>query len=79
MLSPQAELKQLCLDKDQLTFELQKLQATMEDALKTKENYRSTIRQLREHNVSLEGQLGTTEHAHTGEVKVHWCNITNCH
>ena len=59
------------MDKDQLTFELHKLQlqATVEDALKTKENYRSTIRQLREYNISLEGQLSAKE------VKVHLCNV----
>ena len=57
------------MDKDQLTFELHKFRATVEDALKTKENYWSTIRQLREHNISLEGQLSAEE------VMVHLCNV----
>ena len=68
----QEDIKQLCIDKDQLSSELRKLHSTVEDALKTKENYRSTIRQLREQNVTLEGQLNTPENAQKpgGAVKV---------
>ena len=54
-LSLEADIKQLLKDKRQLSEERQKLQIAVESALKTKENYRSTIKQLREQNQSLEG------------------------
>ena len=57
-MSLEAEIEQLIMDKKQLYEEKQNLQAAVEDALKTKENYRSTIKQLREQNRSLERQVG---------------------
>ena len=54
------------LDKQQLFEEKQKLQAAVEDALKTKENYRSTIKQLREENMGLQGQLSETSREKNG-------------
>lgn len=53
-LTLEADIKQLIKDKKQLFEEKQKLQIAVESALKTKENYRSTIKQLREQNQSLE-------------------------
>lgn len=53
----EAEIEQLISDKKQLFEEKQNLQAAVEDALKTKENYRSTIKQLREQNRVLECQI----------------------
>ena len=50
----EAEIEQLVSDKKQLFEEKQKLQVAVEDALKTKESYRSTIKQLREQNQSLD-------------------------
>ena len=59
-VSLEAEIEQLITDKKQLYEEKQNLQAAVEDALKTKENFRSTIKQLREQNLVLEGQVGDT-------------------
>ena len=56
-LTLEADIKQLMRDKHQLFEEKQKLQVTVEDALKTKENYRSFIKQLREQNQSLESSM----------------------
>ena len=56
-LSLEAEIDQLMRDKKKLFEEKQNLQSAVEDALKTKENYRSTIKQLREQNCVLESQL----------------------
>ena len=53
-VSLEAEIEQLISDKKQLFEEKQYLQAAVEDTLKTKENYRSTIKQLREQNHVLE-------------------------
>lgn len=58
-LSLEAEIEQLVSDKKRLFEEKQKLQVAVEDALKTKENYRSTIKQLREQNQSLESLVRT--------------------
>ena len=55
-VSLEAEIEQLVSDKKQLFEEKQNLQGAVEDALKTKENYRSTIKQLREQNRVLEEQ-----------------------
>ena len=57
-MSLEAEIEQLITDKKQLFEEKQNLQTAVEDALKTKENYRSTIKHLREQNSILEGQVG---------------------
>ena len=64
-------------EKDQLFEEKENLQSSVEDAWKTKENYRSTIRQLRDQNLTLEGQLSgdTVRRSEEKEVKV--CLI--CH
>ena len=59
-VSLEAEIEQLITDKKQLYEEKQNLQAVVEAALKTKENFRSTIKQLREQNLVLEGQVGDT-------------------
>ena len=65
-LSLEAELESLVRDKRKLVEEKQNLQAAVEDTLKTKENYRSTIKQLREQNKTLEsqqtGKSGITRH-----------------
>ena len=55
-LSLEAEIEQLVHDKKQLFDEKQKLQTAVEGALKTKESYRSTIKQLRK-NQSLEDPM----------------------
>lgn len=60
-LTLEADIKQLMKDKRQLFDEKQKLQVTVEDALKTKENYRSFIKQLREQNQSLESSISQPE------------------
>lgn len=56
-LSLEAEIEQLVIDKKQLFEEKQKLQVAVEGALKTKESYRSTIKQLREQNQLLEDNV----------------------
>ena len=68
----EAEIEQLISDKKQLYEEKQNLQAAVEDALKTKENYRSTIKQLREQNRVLEGHISdspSTRERKAGGVK----------
>lgn len=60
-LSLEAEIEQLVHDKKQLYEDKQKLQQTVEDTLKTKENYRSAIKQLREQNQSLESRVQRSE------------------
>ncbi len=57
-LGLEADIDRLVRDKKQLSDELEKLQRAVEDALKTKENYRSTIKQLREANTMLQAQVG---------------------
>ena len=52
----EADLEQLMADKKLLTEEKEKLQVAVNDAHKTKENYRSTIRQLREDNQTLRAE-----------------------
>ena len=59
-MSLESEIEQLIMDKKHLSEEKQNLQAAVEDALKTKENYRSTIKQLREQNRVLEGQMSSS-------------------
>jgi len=59
-LSLEAEIGQLMTDKKQLSEEKQKLQTVVEGALKTKESFRSTIKQLRMDNQSLEDSMRTT-------------------
>ena len=49
-LSLEAEIKDLIANKNLLIREKQELQVAVENALKTKENFRSTIKQLREEN-----------------------------
>ena len=56
-LSLEAEIEQLVCDKKRLFEEKQELQIAVEDTLKTKENYRSTIKRLREQNQSLESSM----------------------
>lgn len=50
----EADIKQLDKERKLLFEEKTKLQLAVEDAVKTKENYRATIKQLREQNLSLE-------------------------
>ncbi len=56
-LGLEADIGRIVHDKKQLSDELEKLQTAVEDALKTKENYRSTIKQLRDENTTLQTQL----------------------
>ena len=58
-LSLEAEIEQLVADKKQLNEEKQKLQTVVEGDLKTKESFRSTIKQLRMDNQSLEDSMRT--------------------
>ena len=67
-LALEAEIEQLMRDKKHLYEEKQKLQSAVEDARKTKENFRSTIRQLREQNLSLESQVGESTREHKAAV-----------
>lgn len=53
-LTLEADIKQLITDKRTMFVEKQKLQITVDNDFKTKENFRSTIKQLREQNQSLE-------------------------
>ena len=56
-LSLEAEIEQLVADKKLLCDEKQKLQVAVEGALKTKESFRSTIKQLRMDNLTLEDSM----------------------
>ena len=67
-LALEAEIEHLMRDKKHLFEEKQKLQSAVEDARKTKENFRSTIRQLREQNLSLESQVGESTREHKAAV-----------